>query len=333
MKKALILGILAGVVVVIVLIRFFPPNDDFNLDNPFWNGLKEFQKETNAFSLGDISSVDSVPFPSETSLFIIGPSGIYSDKEISSVSKYLKAGGVLILADDFGSGNAILEGLGLKTRFSQHLVVDPLFRGKASVLAKTVDLSAPLADIKSLMFNYATSLKFNDSEGKILATSSSFSYFDDNLNGEREKGEDEGPFPMIAEISYENGKIYLISDSSLFINSMLGEEENRGFLKNIIKGKKGFIDISHHPMGPLPNLKKVEVKIYQIASRFEVRYSIFLILVIVIVWIKFKRGKVRYGEDMQDILQKHPDWDKKILKDILSSRFEVENKRKGGKNE
>jgi len=324
MKKALILGCLAGVVAVILLIRFFPPNDDFNLDNPFWNGLKDFQKETKASSISYISHLSTISSPSGTSLFIIGPSGTYSSEETTSISRYLKAGGVLILADDFGSGNSILEGLGLKSRFSHHLVVDPLFRGKSSVLAKAVDMTGPLADIKSLMFNYPASLQLNRLEGKIIATSSSFSFFDDNLNGKKEKDEGEGPFPMIAQIPYGKGRIYLISDSSLFINSMLREEENRKFLKTIVKDKKIFVDISHHPVGILPRLKKAEINIYQIASRFEIRYSLFLILAILIVWMRFKKKKVRYEEDIQNILQRHPDWDKKVLKNVRGSRFCVQ---------
>ena len=316
MRKALIIGILVGVIAVILLIRFFPPNDDFNLDNPFWNGLKEFQKETKASSLSHIFNINSFPFLSKTALFIIGPSGTYTNKEISYLSKYLKTGGVLILADDFGSGNSIVKGLGLKTRFSHHLVVDPLFRGKSSILPKTVHLTGPLANIKSLMFNYPTSLQFVSGEGEILAVSSSFSFFDDNLNGKEEKNEEKGPFPMIAEVAYGKGKIYLISDSSLFINSMLSEEENRKFLANIIKKKKIFIDISHYPTGILPKLRNAEIKVYQIASRFEVRYSLFLLLVMLIAWLKFKKRKFGYEEDIEDILQRHPECNRKILEEI-----------------
>jgi len=333
MKKALILGCLAGVVVVVLLIRFFPSNDDFNMDNPFWNGLKDFQKETKASSISYISHLSTIFSPSGTTLFIIGPSGTYNKEEVSSISKYLKAGGVLVLADDFGSGNLILKGLGLKTRFSHHLVVDPLFRGKSSVLAKAVNINIPLSDIKSLMFNYPTSLQFKSGEGKILVTSSSFSFFDDNLNGKKEKNENEGPFPMIAEIKYGAGKIYLISDSSLFINCMLSKEENQKFLKTVIKGKNVFIDVSHHPISLLARLKSVEMKIYQIASRFEVRYSILLILIMAIIWIRFKKRRLEYEEDIQSILQRHPDWDEKVLKNVQRSRFNVrKTKRKGIKN-
>jgi len=324
MKGALILGCLAGVVVVMFLIRFFPPFDDFHLDNPFWNGLKDFQKETKAFSTDSLSGTELFRFPSETVLFIIGPSGTYNSEEISIISRYIKAGGMLILADDFGSANSILKGLGLKTRFSHHLVVDPLFRGKSSVLVKAVDIKGPLADIKSLMFNYPTSLKFNRPEGKVLATSSSFSFFDDNLNGKREKGEDNGPFPMIGEVGYGKGKILLIADSSLFINSMLNEEENRKFLKTIIKEKKVFIDTSHHPMTLFPKMKKIQIKIYQIASRFEIRYSIFLVLVIRTVWMRLKRKKIQPEGEIQDILQRHPDWDREILKNVQRSRFNID---------
>jgi len=285
MKKALILGIFATVFAILLLIRFFPPGDDFNLDNPFWNGLKDFKIKTQTSSLNSIQEIDLIPFPSQ-----------------------------VILADDFGSGNLILEGLGLKVRFSGHPVVDPLFRGKAQVLVKVVDLKGPFAGIGSLMLNYPASLQLGNGEGKVLATSSSFSFFDDNLNGKKDKNEGEGPFPVIAEISYGAGKIYVISDSSIFINSMLKEEGNQKFLKIITEEKKVLIDTSHHPAGLLTRLKDVEIKVYQVASKFEVKYSLFLVLVVAIVWLRFKRGRfVRREEDIQDILQRHPGWDRDIL--------------------
>ncbi|MBA7560538.1 hypothetical protein ES708_02164 [subsurface metagenome] len=330
MKKALVLSILggmvAGVVAVILLIRFFPSNEDFNLDNPFWNGLKSFREETGVFSLGQISDLSLVPSSSGTILFIIGPSAAYNSQKISAISSYLNSGGALILADDFGSGNSILKGLGLESRFSHHLVVDPLFRGKSSLLAKTVDTVGPLADIKRLMFNYPTSLQVNDFGGEIVASSSSFSFFDDNLNGKREESEDEGPFPMIARIPYGKGEIYLMADSSLFINSMLDEAENREFLQTIMQRKRLFVDTSHYPVGILSRLRNIEITIYEIISRLEVRYALFLVLVINIVWLRLERKKAGYEEDIESVLKRHPEWDKETLKYVQGSMFKVENK-------
>lgn len=324
MKKALILGILAGMVAVLLLIRFFPSNEDFDLDNPFWNGLKSFREETGAFSLGQISNLSLLPSSWGTVLFIIGPSAVYNSEEISVLSRYVNSGGALILSDDFGSGNSILKGLGLESRFSHHLVVDPLFRGKSSLLAKTVDIVGPLADIKSLMFNYPTSLEVNDLGGEIVARSSFFSFFDDNLNGKREESEDEGPFAMIARIPYEKGEIYLMADSSLFINSMLGEAENGEFLQTIIQGKRLFFDTSHYPLGMLSRLRNIEITIYEIISRLEIRYALFLILVMTIVWLRLERKKGGYEEDIESVLKRHPHWNKETLEYVQSSRFKVQ---------
>ncbi len=324
MKKALVLGLFVGSLAVFLLILFFPPSDDFNLDNPFWNGLKEFKEEIKPESLSRIFNIDSVFPPSETVLFIIGPSGAYSRDEIVSLSRYLEKGGTVVLADDFGSGNLILKNLGIKTSFSHHLVVDPLFRGKSSVLVKAVDMNEDLSSIKSLMFNYPTSVQFESDEGKVLTTSSPFSFFDDNMNGKKEKEENSGPFPMIVKLSYGKGKIFLISDSSLFINSMLDKEENKKFLKSLVGKKKVFFDISCHPEGLLLKLRKAKIKIYRVFSRFEVKYSIFLILVIIFMWLRFegKENRKEHAEDVDNILQRHPEWNREILKN-LRSRFKI----------
>lgn len=317
MKRAFFLGILSGVIAVILLIRFFPPGDDFHLDNPFWNGLKDFKEESGASPVNLKSAFRLMVSPSRSVLFIIGPSGSYTDREISLISGYLQGGGTLFLADDFGSANSILRGLRLKTRFTGHLVVDPLFRGKAQVFVKTVDFGGQLTQIESLMFNYPTSLQVASGEGKVLAFSSPFSFYDDNLNGKREKDETQGPFPMIAFISYKGGKIYLVSDSSLFINCMLNEGENKKLLQTVIKNKKVIVDVSHHPAGTLLKLKNAELMAYGFLSRLEVRYSVFLVLVICILLFGFKKKKVMLEEEIESIIEsilgKHPTWSKDTL--------------------
>ncbi|MBE0478797.1 DUF4350 domain-containing protein [Candidatus Aerophobetes bacterium] len=318
MKKALISGCLVGVVAVIFLMRFYPPTDDFNLENPFWNGLKNFQEVTEATSVNLASEVRVTFFPAESILFIIGPSGPFGNEEVALVKSYLEAGGGLVLADDFGSGNFLLEGLGLRSRFSGKLVVDALFRGKASCLPKTVDISHFLANISALLLNYPTFLEIAPGEASVLATSSAFSYVEELANGNMEKRP--GPFPMIAEISYGKGKIYLVADASIFINCMLDEEDNRKLAASFVEGKQVFIDTSTYPYSRLGRLKAWQMEIYHVASRFEVRYSIFLALVLFIVGMRFKRKKIKDKENIRDILERHPDWNKTTLLKIKKER-------------
>lgn len=314
-------GLITAIVILFLLVYFFPSLDDFNLKNPSWNGITNFSRISKAQPIKKIADITySVPLLSETILYLIGPSKPFTPEELSSLTGYLKGGGTLILADDFGSGNAILQELGLNTRFSGHLLIDPLFRNKASTLPKIVNLSPELKNITALVFNYATTLNIDPLEIDILASSSSYSYTDSNLNQKWDKEETKGPFPVIGKIEYGEGKLYLISDSSIFINSMLNKEDNKKLIALLTKNKKSFIDTFHWQEARLSKLKSAQLSLYQLFSPIEARYSLLFLFIALIVWLRVRQKKARASEELQETLAEHPHWDKEILKILEKGR-------------
>jgi len=315
LSKALIYSLIAASIIIILLIYLYPPVEDFNLQNSFWNGLSRFSQEIKAQPVSQLSFLEEV-LPSETVLYIIGPSTPFTPEEISQISHFLKKGGTTVIADDFGSADTLLSALGLKTRFSQSLMLDPLFKDRASTLPRVIDMNPEWGGITSLIFNYPTVLQIDSSEAKVLASSSSFSFLDDNLNYRYDEAEFKGPFVVIARVDYGSGHIYLISDSSIFINSMLGKDDNKKLLSTISSKGQVLIVTSHWKEGRLMKLKRGEKKIYYLASLLEVRYSLLLILATFIFFVPFmfRPKKEFYNDELERVRREHPEWDIEILK-------------------
>lgn len=240
------LGILAAVLIIVLILTvwFFPSNDDFRLDNPFWNGAGNIRAEYDVQPLDSLEELPSSP-KGATLLLIPYLSSIAS--ELHYLEVFVSRGGRLILADDYGHGNEILEHLGLEARFSGETLLDPLVNYKNKYFPKIIHLQAdPLTDgADDLVFNHATILS-NVSDDIVLAMSSPFSFVDHNGDGTRQSPEPTGPLPVVSRHQFGNGEIILISDPSIFINSMDNIAGNEEFIQNIAATASTlYLDQSH----------------------------------------------------------------------------------------
>ncbi|MBD3206883.1 hypothetical protein GF319_11155, partial [Candidatus Bathyarchaeota archaeon] len=118
-RTAVALGLAASLVVIIVLTYAFEPLDDLLVENPYCNGLSTMYREYKPIRVKDLTELGShVLDPGESTLMIIGPSKAFAPGEVDAVKRYLEIGGRVVLMDDFGTGNQLLEGLGVEARFT-----------------------------------------------------------------------------------------------------------------------------------------------------------------------------------------------------------------------
>jgi hypothetical protein len=227
-----------------VAIWFVPPVEDFQPDNPFWNGsrqLKEVARITPISSLAELP-----PSPKGVTLIVI-PYREFDGGELELVSHFVDGGGTLVLADDFGWGNQLLEYLGLAARFSGKVLLDPLFNYKSRWLPRVgVAIGDPLtAGLEHLTLNYATVLEGVTPE-RVLATSSSFSFLDGNGNGLADPGEPLGRQAVMSREAFGEGQVVLLGDPSVFISGML-TGENLKLAENIARTSEAglYFDQSH----------------------------------------------------------------------------------------
>lgn len=267
------------IAIIIITLWFYPSNEDFRLENPFWNGLKKVNQEFSLLPLRNLADLNTHP---GGKTLIIVPYLSFTPNELDLISKFVSEGGLLILTDDFGYGNQILEHLGIKTRFSGALLFDPLFNYKNRWFPKISHLTQNelTSNVNHLVLNHATVL-LNVETQDVLAKSSSFSFLDENDNKKHDETEPVGPLPVVAKTNVGKGILILISDPSLFINSMIEMEGNNKFISNLFinSSKPIFITQTHLPQS---NLHKTKDLLTMIRNHLMTPIGTFVALILII---------------------------------------------------
>ena len=227
--SALLVLAIAGIVAV--TIWFFPTTTDFESNNPFWNGLGDLAAE---FDATPIESMSDLPREPSGSVLLVIPNVEPRKADLERLTVYLEEGGVVLLADDYGYGNAVLEAFGVSTRFSGAPLLDPLFNYRTSYfpLATGIAETSLTQGVESLAMNYSTVLEGTDLT--IAVRSSSFSYLDVNLDGKPQAEEPLGPFPLVGYAVVGKGRLVAVSDPSIFINGMLEAGDNSRLFGNVV---------------------------------------------------------------------------------------------------
>ena len=271
------------VVIVVVVVWFIPSDEDFRVENTFWNGSSElgsYQTLTPLETLADLPAV-----PEGTTLILI-PYIRLTSSELEDVMRFVTGGGVLVLADDYGYGNHVLSYLGIEARFSGEALLDPLFSYKNEQLPRIFKLSLDSVTdgVDSLVLNHATSLTDVEA-GDVLALSSSFSYLDLNDNQKWDEEEPTGAMPVISDHDLSSGRVILISDPSIFINSMGTLEDNYGIIENIagVSSSRLFLDQSHLPYSDLHKTKDLLTDVRGVLTTPAGTLALVAVLLIIIL--------------------------------------------------
>ena len=240
---------------------------DFSIFNSGWNGTSELAVST--FLAGRFApsfvtratgtdmevvqlGLDKIALDSAAStLVVIGPTLAFTAEEGRLVGDFVRGGGVLFLADDFGTGNELLEGMGSSTRISGSLVMDLAFDKKPE-FSVCFDLRTDslTRNVSSILLNYPSSIATNSATTRAIAYSSIASWQDENGNKERDLGEPTGPFVIMAREELGNGTVIVLSDPSVLINGMAKNLNNSALDQNVISeictGRSSvFFDESH----------------------------------------------------------------------------------------
>jgi hypothetical protein len=188
---------------------------------------------------------------------VLSPDRAYTDREAARVRAFVRAGGTLVVAEDFGSnGGPLLAAVGAETRFEGALVRDErsAWRSPAMPVATGVTnrSATPYTEgVGSLTLNYGTVLEPGPN-ATVLVRSSPFSYLDADGDGTVDGGESLASRPVVAVEPVGEGRVVAVSDPSLFLNAMLERAGNRRFASNLLgSGERVLLDYSHSTVPPL----------------------------------------------------------------------------------
>ena len=349
--------IILGIAILFFIIAFSNPliinNSDFSIYNSSWNGCSSiaiktyktgkfqptFYIQENELTMVQRSFIEYNINSNESCIIIIGPRSDFSASEINYIKNFLKDGGILFLADDFGTGNQILKGINSSTRISNDLLLDLSFEKSArfSTIFNFANKTHPLfLNVTRILFNYPSFLEIGK-DTKILAYSSELSWIDINNNFKHDSNEKRKSFPIIAIENYGKGKILILSDPSILINSMKEKLDNKNFINNLLKflyedRTTILIDESHRDISTamkvsfsLPKTIGLEFKIIIISS-LVILFLFYFTSIFQNIFKKknhliIKKSSNKNIEPEEELInklvKKHPNWDKNKIKEII----------------
>ncbi len=276
-------------------VAFYPSIQDFMESNPFWNGTADFSSRFGAGRVDDLEEIENFRQGEVLVALAYLP---YQPEELERVADFLEAGGTLLLMDDYGYGNQVLEKLALDMTFDGDPLLDPYVCYRNQHFPLATDIAEPLREngVTQLAMDRATGLHVSGSY-EVLARSSETSYLDRDASESLDEGEPEGPFAVVAIANVGRGRVIAVSDPSILINSMVNRGDNWLFLEQVIPAAGGnpgiYVDMSHLPQLPIDRAKSA----WQIAKqRMGAPYAQILLVgaVLAVIWMPFrsKGGKI-----------------------------------------
>lgn len=354
----LVLGIVAvaGAIALLTLATpLFATRADFSLYNPGWNGASQLGRDlhgTGAFQpllsaasddeglrITPIPLADTPLDPETTALLVLGPRASYTPAEREHVRAFVEGGGLLVLADDFGTGNELLEAVNASSRFVPQRALDFAFVKRPEFTVGIDFAPHPLTQgVSRTLLNYPAALRPGP-QAEVLANTTEAAWLDADEDGLRDADEPSGPFPWLAVERVGGGTVVLLADPSVLINEMRPFGDNARLAANVVAYVRAdraviVVDESHHDItDPLGYLG---VALGSVPWWLKALLALVPVAILVGFELKERRdgpGPVRrllarlFPEEevvhapralVARARERHPDWDETALKEILN---------------
>lgn len=235
---------------------YWPIEETYHPLNSEWNGCSRIANTARNVTM--LYTYNKPLANPKSLLAIIGPSTDFSRDQSSKIADFLKAGGSVLLADDFGTGNGLLEALNVSASFSGKPLADLYSYSRAPSFPLITVFSATPATINvtAIVLNHPSYINIeNSSVVTKIGSSSPFSFIDSGGDGRPLPNETIDSYPVIASTIIGRGVLILVADPSMFINDMTGLYDNLRMFRNILKTGDGsaVFDVAHLGNAPLTN--------------------------------------------------------------------------------
>jgi len=313
----ILLGIIISFIIISVVAYTIPSTDDLSPYNPLWNGLSRLVSDFGGrvITLKDIKLI----YPPRSIILVIGFDKNISEEDLSYVKSYVLRGGVLVIADEREEVNKFLESLDISASVSGEIVADYVFMYRNPLLP--IAFAKISGDNLSIYLNYASYINISrPGEGVCVAYTSLYSFIDKDLSGSRETSEPYGPFCVVYLVRIGDGYVYLISDSSVFINSMINLGDNERFIKYLVDGRDLYILYEPVSVSVYSIFRGYIISFYAMILGTWLRYPAALIVALTLYTLgvryrdawRFRREKIIFS-DLPDIFKR--DFEK-LIKDL-----------------
>jgi hypothetical protein len=199
----------------------------------------------------ETSAYSSVP-PGDAVAFVLSPDSPYRPSEATRVTDFVRSGGTLVVADDYGPhANELLRQLGTSARLDGRPVRDirSNYRSPAMPVATPVADHPFVAGVESVTFNHGTVVE--PGEATPLVNTSEHAYVDADWNGGLGPNETLENHTVATVERVGEGQVVVVGDASAFINAMVERPGNRNFVRVLLSGH-GTVVLDHSHTDGLP---------------------------------------------------------------------------------
>ena len=230
MRKLTVVAILLLIFTAAVMLgQFAGSSDEYSRYNTGWNGTSSFFGQIPDSQC--IWDADSLTGKTGTLLLVISPSHDFTGEGLSA---YLRAGNTILLFDQAGNANAFLSSLGSSITVHDAEVRSPNMEYKDAGLFRADVLENLFGtNVTHLFFNYPGYV----TGGETIIQTSSLSWVDLDGDNTADANEPLKVYSLAASDTIGNGRIVVVADPSLFVNSMLDRKhtENMAVLEALLQ--------------------------------------------------------------------------------------------------
>lgn len=304
--------------------------------NSQWDGTSEVRAAAHsagtATTVAQNTSAYGTLAPNETVAVVLSPTEPYRTTDTDNVRSFVRAGGTLLIAEDYGQGgNELLNDVGADARIDGRPLRDERRAGPSPAFPRVTPVAnhTYTAGISELMLNHGSAV--DPGTATTLVHSSEFSYLDTNRNGELDDDETLTARPVVTVESVGSGTVLVVSDPSIFLNAMLDRSDNAAFLETIVGTHDTvLLDVSHSEA--LPPLVTLQLFFQRSGAAVFIAGCLSVIAILTLSkpaavrsWFRRRRDRhitppTRSTAEISDAIRtRHPGWDDARVERVTDS--------------
>ncbi|MCM1567434.1 MAG: GldG family protein [Dehalobacter sp.] len=283
--NVLLITLFLILVIVLISSRLYFSEESHSTTNILWNGISQFSsfyKTNNLYDLSDLEVMDQ-----DTALLIVYPTKNFTTDESLLIEAYMEQGGNVIVMDDYGTANTLLESITSPISIYQLPVCqyDSYHINPNFPIIKNFTSPGSIYRVNSLILNHPVSLNVSG-DAIVLATTSRQGWIDTDFDGLIWTSEPFNAYPLMASATYGKGTLTVISDADIITNGMIIRGDNRMFIAALLKSNAVYIDMTHgHEVPPLARL--LEIIRYDLAAQV-----VCLIIILMFGYVFYRRAGI-----------------------------------------
>lgn len=252
--------LLATLISLLATVINMPSATPYSPFNSGSRGYSELVKLANAQLIQSISDIGGDEVGNKV-LIMLATRNI-SSLNANLLRKLVKEGLTLILLDEHGFVNNVLENLNIEALVSNVTVLDEILKLNSRFypvikLHYMLGNGSEILRIATYMPAHIVFKKHSSGGefGRIKGVTSNYTYADIDGNGYYSIGEKMGSFLIVYSWSIGRGKVVLISDLDVWSNDLIFKEDNAEFLRLLTGSKETYVLASAMSLEPIDEVK------------------------------------------------------------------------------